>query len=614
MPFNSILHNSMKGAVVLGIACLMFQVAAVHSYACVNFQKITLPCTVGGTRQCTFHTPYYNNGGCVAYQQCASGHFMHREALVDSGGYLIHSQICRPYTVCAATEYKEYDGTVSERRDNVCVPYTAECGAEEYEAIQPSSTRDRACKRLKTCLESEYESLAPTATTDRNCTPRTLCIQGEEFVSNDYNPTEDDVCQAYQLCASGSGVSSPGTERLDRACEVCAAGQYGAGNSTPCQDCLPGTFSAQNAASCTPHSTCEIYAFLGNSTADAMCLEGACPSSWRLDETTKLCSRCKDGYFINENNDCEECPEHHYCPPYSLKKVECSNVKSLVYGSGNVISIPYSPTKSTEPADCSCKIPGFHGVSESIQGCQRCRDGTYSNETTDGCVACPDGWYIETETIEIDSQSMDINVGCLKCPDSAPYTHGAAHSEAECKAYSYCEASLYWDDDNKQCQPCTDCGDLRLLQPCTNQGDTQCGACSPVSYLRACQSPGFVLPRCEEDGCVPCVEEKPGNSSWVATTPPTCLWRCDAGFYEVLGASPPQCAPCSDECIKAGLIRVPCSARSDASCGSPCKNLSKPLLWSTWVATEASNCEWECVENRTISLSEETGIYTCSPS
>jgi len=581
--------------------------------------KVHLPCSVGGKRMCWFRRNHYTSEmQCEPYRQCLDGQYMHREEVVDASGYLVRPQTCRTYTECGVDEFIKINGRDTEKRDNLCVPFTPPCSEEEYESKSTSISSDRVCTPLTQCGDDEFEEIPNTLYQDRKCTSRTSCGDGQ-FIRNLGSATEDNDCQAHTPCTGGYGEAIPGDGSTDRVCQLCEAGYYGlqAGDGgEPCKACDSNSYQPDpGQETCIPKTVCsDDYLFAGNITHDATCMEGVCPETWRRDFFATiggvdryLCTRCKDGFYI-EGEDCLVCPENHYCPTYLLAKVPCSRVTTYTAGE-STFTVPYAPEGSTSPFACSCARPGFHGVSQGIQGCSACPPGLYSNASSTECESCPLDYYVETETVHAGGLEMTVNIGCLPCPSDRPYTHAHAHNESDCLSYRTCPDGMFWDESGGGCTPCSACGARRTVQACGVDHDAECGDCGLILLGTKVCAAGFRLPKCAEDDCLPCLNELPAHASWkTGIGDAACTWACDAGFYELQGA----CLPCSEPCTKQGLTRIACSGRADAACGSPCKNLTKPLLGSTWVVVGENNCAWECLPGREPLLSTETGIYTCA--
>lgn len=599
------LHVRALPVVLVNFAFLLCVRGAVS--AC-EFTTTTDFCSTDGqVRKCIFYQNIAGSDGLCTFSTtpCDSGQYMYRTDTVDGNGNLVRPKICRSYTDCTADEFQLIDGRLTEERDNVCVSLTV-CSDNEWQSQAPTSTADRVCSPLTECTSNQYISVNFTESSDRVCIERTACLDGQYNAAPD-DPTQDNDCRNYTQCNAGYGVILLGSQTSDLQCGLCEPGEFGVGDSEPCQPCPSSHFSWAGQASCTPHTVCaNVYAFLGNSTDDAECME-SCPDTWELNQVTKLCSKCKEGYYINEAGDCAPCPANHYCPVGSWEKVPCTSVTSYTaVDTGEIFVVPYSPEMSHSHGNCSCLYPGFDGVAEALEGCFRCPERTYSDGTVQGCSDCPLNFYVETRELVSSGNLVNVNVGCLSCPADKPYTHAPAHDVSECLHYGYCLEDFYWDADTRSCQACSLCEQGRVLSNCTNEADTECGPCTAISWDREPCAYGSRMPACNEDSCVPCEEPLPSNAAWYDE----CKWKCNPGFYEDLTSLFGACLPCSEECTRAGLTRIPCSGSTDAACGAPCKNMSKPILWSTWVSTQESTCEWECVPGRRLVMSD-TGFYHC---
>ena len=144
---------------------------------------------------------------------------------------------------------------------------------------------------------------------------------------------------------------NPGTQ----ACQVCAAGSYGAG-TPPCVTC-PGF----------PNTT---TSGISPATSSADC-------------------ECSPGYFLSVVDDgCSPCPVGEY-------KEGIGNSQNCAQCDGQESTFGWGSSAVT---DCVCK-PGFFRLTPE-SACQPCPFGNYSTglNTTGSCTACPAGFTTAKQT------------------------------------------------------------------------------------------------------------------------------------------------------------------------------------------------------------------------
>ena len=508
-----------------------------------------LSCSLGGTRKCLFRNEFFRSGECVKSVQCATSEFMFAETLLDSAGNELSPQICRGYTVCGAGEFLLLNGRVSEAEDNVCSQATEPCSVDEYEAQTLGASMDRVCRPLTVCTDGQFVVRNATVSTDRQCMNRTQCLMSSQYISNEASPYTDNKCVDLTICASHKGETLAPTEYSDRKCDFCPVGFQADNTARTCRPCTSAEYSTQNSITidgmsvtiwvCNPRTKCNAYLSLGTPTSDAKCAAGnVCPVSWRFDENTKLCSQCASGYYAVDESTCDLCPANHYCPPYMLSAVPCSNVTEFTYtvrGESVTFTLPSSPVGSTMATQCSCSGHGFDGFSETLLGCQQCQLGFYSNASSGGCKVCPDGHYATRTDIKdtVTNIVTPISMGCAPCPVETPFTHSTAASVGDCRAYGVCPSGSFWKTSVSGCATCSICSDdERVKTECSGDRDTECVPCNAEGVNVVCD-PGSYAARCvvDEGGeqCLACSSILPLNARWSTG----CLWTCDPGFFQV---------------------------------------------------------------------------------
>ncbi|KAJ6658766.1 hypothetical protein lerEdw1_019687 [Lerista edwardsae] len=141
------------------------------------------------------------------------------------------------------------------RRLERCTEDTdTQCGACGEETYMKSWNRAHLCMR---CSPQCRGGLVPAKECAR--TQNRLCwCPSRQFCSRILLETCI-MCQSYQRCKKGYGVSVPGTDRKD----------------VECAPCSPGTFSdvESHNATCRAHRICQSRRVPGNGTHDAVCHE-----------------------------------------------------------------------------------------------------------------------------------------------------------------------------------------------------------------------------------------------------------------------------------------------------------------------------------------------------
>jgi hypothetical protein len=129
---------------------------------------------------------------------------------------------------------------------------------------------------------------------------------------------------------------------------------------------------------------------------------------------------CDDGYFVNAENTCSECPAGSSC----IKGIKQS-CPAGTYSSN---------TKSKYCLECAINSVSFGGSTGCIH------EGYYLNITSNASVLCPAGSY------------------CTKahkhqCPAGYPCTSPGSNSSFDC-IDKCCTPGFYWDVQNSTCGRC----------------------------------------------------------------------------------------------------------------------------------------------------------------
>ena len=200
-----------------------------------------------------------------------------------------------------------------------------------------------------------------------------------------------------------------------------------------------------------------------------------------------ICLTCKDGYFRNENNECEECL--YSCSKCTINSTHCYECKSgFVLQNNDCIS--------TFSLQSNCKQ--FLGM--STDKCAICKDGYYRHETICKqcisncqicnqdytCITCRNGYFRNKEsTCSPISQLLNCtestNEGCIKCQQ------GFYLRDYECFSCSNkTENCQLCNQDGGSCQSCKDnyvltkeqtCIHYTKIQRCKQSFNSTCSKC-----------------------------------------------------------------------------------------------------------------------------------------
>ncbi|KAG7328268.1 hypothetical protein KOW79_008212 [Hemibagrus wyckioides] len=173
----------------------------------------------------------------------------------------------------------------------------------------------RGCR---SCSLGFYQPLAGQQT----CLP---CIPG--FYTN---LTGSPVCQA---CPPGSYTNESGSV----SCQACAPGFYASRqNTTICNPCPEGTYC--NSSSCAQCLMCPS----GSETLQTGSMQcSPCRPGMYKTSNQKMCQICNSGFYQIHwgQENCDICPEDHYCPSPDVDPIQCP-------------SDAFCPEGSTAPGYC----------------------------------------------------------------------------------------------------------------------------------------------------------------------------------------------------------------------------------------------------------------------
>lgn len=308
---------------------------------------------------------------------CAPGHFL-------ASGSDINDGVCSP---CPSGTYK--DTTADSGSCQACpgdsAPHSADfvgrsdvaacyCGAGTV--FDNSTGACEPCPIGAFCLGAHHQEdcpAAPNTTSPAGSGTYELCqcdaqagtgLQRYLNVENGQYESTCDVCPADSFCVLGDATvqqctsfsaSDAGSDEVTDC--LCIAGYYGP-TGGPCFGCEPGFFCPGS----TAHLSCPAFST-------------SLPISFEL----KACL-CAPRYYDpsnTEGEDCQECPEDHYCPGGALGVVDAPRGLALA-----------CPEFSTAPQ-------GFAG---NVTDCT-CNVGTFLNGAAAECNICPVGFFCDGTSI-----------------------------------------------------------------------------------------------------------------------------------------------------------------------------------------------------------------------
>ncbi|DBA02263.1 TPA: hypothetical protein N0F65_007673, partial [Lagenidium giganteum] len=196
------------------------------------------------------------------------------------------------------------------------------------------------------------------------CTP---CPAGT--YSTEVGKTNALPCTA---CPSGTFSTNVGATAATT-CSACPAGSFsGAAGATSCTSCVAGTYSLSNSSSC---QQCDIGKW---SAAGASACSGCDAGTYNPRRGASTCLSCPKGFYTNGTaSACSPCPAMSYG----------DNVRAAYSGCKPCPTATF--TTSVGQPKCQTCPDGFTYASKI--GCLPCAIGTYASAvaTAGACVACP---------------------------------------------------------------------------------------------------------------------------------------------------------------------------------------------------------------------------------
>lgn len=546
--------------------------------------------------------------------------------------------VCKPVSECSDGEFEVQTPWPVPKwpgRDRVCRPHTQCNPFTQYLYRKGNSTHDNNCTAKTDCSVfsmSKYELVPAVDSPD------------------DQTTGNDTQCANYTDCGPGSFIYSKGDILHDVVCKNCSAGTKWDGlyGCTPCvlgegfapdeksTECL-ACGKCDNAHAqwltiaptlrCPANQTCTQgigYNSTCTLTQNSTCME--CPDSYKLGSQTGLCFPCKEGFFHNKTkeslSDCVECPEDHYCPGKDDYAI-CQDF-SIFWRNGTYQRHPRSPIASVYASQCNCSIAGGFqaGVSMGPLGCRPCEDGTFSAPGSTTCETCPIGTFSKRESVrnyykcptetspvvkfndidpwppfgDLPEEDCNMTIGAWECTPCATAKPGYIHTKVSGATTSdqctHCPINQWWN--GTQCKKCKPACAIPFYEqtPCSDESDRVCLMCDTTAQDQ-CTTSEYMTDKCDPvtlRPCAPC-NPKPANSYWVRNTyaarhPDECTWRCNPGFYTIIGTH--ECLPCDvfdGHTCPGGKIFRECTFEQNAACDVPCDESLRPKINAKWVLT-----------------------------
>jgi hypothetical protein len=286
---------------------------------------------------------------------------------------MLQPQICSQYTNCT-NKIKTFDGLINGqgKQDHQCVE-VIKCTMDEYmiSSSNISAGRQTVCQARKICdTFTEYIYRLGNETHNTECRPNRICLSHQYINTSSKDSTRYDVIgtdvQCKNITKCGAGYATLITAGSNVQCLACPMGSFSL-NGQQCEACVGNTYAdsvrSRECKNCTLLSSPNAsfgYEQLCSSTHNSIVIP--CPLSWRLDETTSMCTPCADGYLYNSSSasradQCYICPNNSYCPNMKTE-LSCPDIKIFE----NHRKVPSSPSGSIYAADCDCsKAGGFEG-------------------------------------------------------------------------------------------------------------------------------------------------------------------------------------------------------------------------------------------------------------
>ena len=373
----------------------------------------------------------------------------------------------------------------------------------------------------------------------------------------------DDVCKTCDsktgkclTCNPGSGYNS---ESSGQTCVKCEENYYSKGNKDSCKHCSTnncGEYCNVETGEC---SDCpdgkQLITSENNENKCISCSDnGNCiqcsneVSSESQSETSRTCIKCKEGYYLDEN-ECENCTNIPNCQTCSQTSYECIHCDEWY------ISTPLNETKCTKCLENEIKISDTEckKCSDEFQHCLSCKlKGTTFTEGYK-CVECYPPYQLNEGRCEECLYGYDeINKICIQQTEECLRFVNSTYC-IECqKGYVLREGKCYKIEGEcskstlKSCERCQSGNSLTLLNDCTNEysnclysNDERCLICNQYE---------LVDNKCLSDKSNNCEYYK-DNQCYISTN----------GYYQQSSTSSIKSCSNSQLCIENNGTEIPIS-------------------------------------------------------
>eukprot|EP00948_MAST-09A_sp_MAST-9A-sp1_P002394 g2394.t1 len=298
---------------------------------------------------------------------------------------------------------------------------------------KPRSTNVSEC--VHQCIYGEYWN-----ETRQHCAE---CPKGR--ASMEMGIVHPDQCNN---CTPGKYNDNSG----EATCKLCEAGSYSKNlEATSCVKCEIGKYSIPG----SPHCNECIPGFIATDSRDR-CIP--CDAGKYYDSSQKKCKVCETAKFsYSGSTACNDCPGGTFGNSRGASNASCNGVCSVgkysLSGSTECLPCPFGKyndkTRQKLCEDCPAGKSNNNTGSVSIENCNKCQKGRYSQKGAVLCEKCPGGKYGTVEGAISESS-------CLTCERGRFADKAGGHTECEECAVNqiYCAAGSskeYQCDDNNIC-------------------------------------------------------------------------------------------------------------------------------------------------------------------
>lgn len=367
--------------------------------------------------------------------------------------------------------------------------------------------------------------------------------------------------QSCDPCPSGRWGTTNDEGR--NICNICSGGTYSKYVAfdplLTCLDCPVGTFSADNAAACTP---CAFGTFAGvtKSSKCTDCIAGKHQDAEGQSECKECfagtyadvpgltdCIDCKVGTYSNESKSqsCTKCGEGYFQD--LVKKTSCTKCEAGGYadkiGSENCTPCAAGTFSEKDGAKKCQQCPtGKYQNMPGKTACIECKVGTFAEaDGAASCTACPKGQFADaagSSSCKVCPKGKFMaQVGSTTCTLCPKNSYQDTEGQAECKQ---CETGSSSASGSATCFSC-------LKGTFLNSDTMECINCAAGTYAdtegaSSCTVTGINQYQDEEKAET---FKKCDAGTIAASKGATKCDSCDRGLYRPSTSDEPVCAACS---------------------------------------------------------------------